>query len=100
MVSEFAILQIKMGASAAFETAFESVAALLVGADGYRRHRLVAVLDQPDLYLLEVEWRDLSAHVERFEPSAAHTCFMASLEPLLRNEPYVIHVPVSGEGSA
>lgn len=95
MITELAVLHVEAGASVAFEAAFASVASLLVGADGYRGHRLVAVLDRPDVYLLEVEWRDLSAHVERFEPSAAHTCFMAALEPLLSGEPCVIHVPVN-----
>lgn len=95
MVTELAILHLQKGASSAFEAAFASVAARLVEADGYRRHRLVAVLDRPDVYLLEVEWRDLAAHVEGFEPSAAHARFMATLEPLLEDEPYVIHVPAS-----
>jgi heme-degrading monooxygenase HmoA len=96
MIRELAVLQLKTGAGAAITAAFASVAHYLTAADGYRRHRLVASIDHPDVYLLEVDWRDLSAHVEEFEPSAAHAYFMAALEPLLLIEPKVIHVPLAG----
>ena len=41
-----------------------SVAPLLAGADGCLRYRLVPTLDSPDVYLLEVVWRDLAAHTQ------------------------------------
>jgi len=50
-------------------------------------------MDERDTSLLEVAWRDLEAHVKGFEPSEAHARFMAALEPLLREQPFVIHVP-------
>jgi heme-degrading monooxygenase HmoA len=93
MVTELAFLPIRRGEEAAFEAAFASVATLLAGADGHLRHRLVRSLDQPDIYLLEVDWRDLAAHMDTFEPSDAHTRFMAALAPFLTAEPNVIHVP-------
>lgn len=93
MVTELALLRLAPGSGAAFEAAFARVVTLLTAADGYVRHRLVSTLDEADLYLLQVEWRDLAAHTEGFEPSEAHACFMAPLEPMLAATPIVVHVP-------
>ncbi|MBD9480147.1 antibiotic biosynthesis monooxygenase family protein [Pseudoxanthomonas sp. PXM02] len=95
-VTELAFLSIRPGAGEAFEAAFTSVAGLVAEAEGYLGHRLVRSLDQPDVYLLDVEWKDLAAHVEVFEPSDAHARFMAALTPFLAAEPRVIHVPSHG----
>jgi len=98
-VTELAVLSIQPGKGAAFGAAFASVASLVASAEGHIRHRLVPSVDRADVYLLEVDWTDLAAHVERFEPSTAHARFMASLEPFLAAEPFVIHVPsCSGSG--
>ncbi|ATD67357.1 hypothetical protein CNR27_07855 [Luteimonas chenhongjianii] len=93
MITELALLRIRQHTNSAFETAFNGVAPLLRSAEGHLQHRLVRTLDQDDLYLLEVDWRDLAAHVEGFEPSDAHAGFMAALTPFLAGEPTVVHVP-------
>ena len=93
MITELALLRLKPGAGPAFEAAFAGVAFFLVGADGYLRHSLVPTLDDSDVYLLEVHWRDLAAHTQGFEASGAHARFMAPLEPLLAGEPIIAHIP-------
>jgi heme-degrading monooxygenase HmoA len=98
MITELALLRLLPGSAPAFESAFASVAPLLAGADGCLRYRLVPTLDGPDVYLLEVVWRDLAAHTQGFEPSDAHARFMAPLEPMLLGEPIVVHLP-AGEPS-
>lgn len=95
-VTELAFLSIRSGQGAAFEASFANVAGLLAGAEGHLRHRLVPSVDQANVYLLEVEWTDLAAHVETFETSDAHARFMAALEPFLATEPHVVHVPARG----
>jgi len=98
-VTEVAVFSILPGQGAAFEATFASVASLVANTEGHIRHRLVPSIERADVYLLEVDWTDLAAHVERFEPSAAHARFMASLLPFLAAEPFVIHVPsCSGSG--
>jgi heme-degrading monooxygenase HmoA len=92
-VTELALLSIRSGDEDAFESAFARVAGLVAAADGHLRHRLVRSVDQAGVYLLEVEWRDLTAHVDVFEPSDAHTRFMAALAPFFAAEPSVIHFP-------
>lgn len=93
IVTELAFLSTRPGHGAALEAAFANVAGLLAAAEGHLRHRLVQSVDQANVYLLEVEWTDLAAHVAVFEPSDAHGRFMAALEPFLSAEPSVIHVP-------
>jgi heme-degrading monooxygenase HmoA len=68
---------------------------LLADAEGLVWHRLVASVDRGEHYLLEVEWRDLAAHTEYFEPSSAYAKFVGALEPFLVDEPIVVHVPTA-----
>jgi len=98
MVTEITLLRLERGSGPAFEAAFARVASLVMGADGYLEHRLVPTLDDADLYLLQVEWRDLAAHTLGFELSDAHARFIAPLEPMLSAAPIVVHVP-AGERS-
>ncbi|WP_101925234.1 MULTISPECIES: antibiotic biosynthesis monooxygenase family protein [Luteimonas] len=93
MITELALLRIGTGMNDPFEAAFRTVAPLLRQADGYLRHRLVRTLDHDETYLLDVDWRDLAAHVAGFEPSETHARFMAALAPFLVGEPTVVHVP-------
>jgi len=93
MITELALLTLRPDAAPAFETAFASVAGLLAGADGHLAHRLVRTLDHPDVYMLEVQWRDLAAHVDQFERSAEHARFLAAIDAFLAAAPHVLHVP-------
>lgn len=93
MVTELAILRVDQGRSLEFEAAFASVVSLLAGADGYVQHCLAPTLDEAGLYLLQVEWRDLEAHIQGFEPSPAHERFISALAPFLAEEPVVLHMP-------
>lgn len=93
MVTELALLRLERGSGPAFEAAFARVASLLTDAEGYLWHRLVPTLDDVDIYLLQVAWRDLAAHTVGFEPSDAHARFIAALEPMFAGEPVVVHVP-------
>ena len=93
MVTELAVLRLEPGSGLAFEAAFARATSLLTGADGYLRHRLVPTLDDANLYLLQVEWRDLAAHTAGLEPGDAHARFIAPLEPMLAGAPIGVHVP-------
>jgi heme-degrading monooxygenase HmoA len=93
VITELALLHLQPGSKVAFEAAFGESAHLLQRADGYLGHRLMPTLDDQDLYLLEVTWRDLAAHVEGFEPSNDHARFVAALVPLLLRDVVVAHVP-------
>ena len=78
---------------AAFGAAFDRAQTHLTHADGYRRHHLAPALHEDGLYLLEVQWRDLAAHVQGAGPNPAHASFMRELAPHLAGPPGVLHVP-------
>lgn len=92
-ITELAFLRVRDSHGPAFEAAFAGAAGVVKRAEGHLGHRLVRAVDHADLYLLEVHWRDLAAHVEVFEASGAHAVLMETLEPFLVDEPHVIHVP-------
>lgn len=92
-VREVVSLRVRHGSGPAFEAAFERVQIHLTDADGYRRHHLAPALNEDGSYLLEVQWRDLAAHIQGFEPSPAHASFMRELAPHLAEPPRVLHVP-------
>ncbi len=92
-ITELALLRLERDSGSAFEATFARVVPLLMSADGYLRHRLVPALDDADLYLLQVEWRDLAAHTQGFEQSDAHARFIAPLEPMFAGAPIIVHVP-------
>src|SRR3546814_16734033 len=92
MITELALLRLLPGSAPAFESAFAGVAPLLTGADGCLRYRLVPTLDSPDVFLLEVVWRDLAAHTQGFEPSDAHARLLSPLAPILFSAPLFLHV--------
>ncbi|MFC7556621.1 antibiotic biosynthesis monooxygenase family protein [Pseudoroseomonas wenyumeiae] len=89
MITEFALLHLLPGSGSAFVAAFANVAPLLTNADGYIRHRLVPALENADLYLLVVDWRDVAAHTQgssRAKPTLASwrllsRCSPATLSP-------------------
>lgn len=93
MITELALLRVRAKLGPAFEAAFAQVRHFLSSADGHIDHRLVRSVDDPNLYLLEVWWQDLEAHVRDFEPSEGHGRLMLALTPLLVGEPFVLHVP-------
>ncbi|MBL6081773.1 antibiotic biosynthesis monooxygenase [Belnapia sp. T18] len=97
MITELACLRLRPGSGSAFAVAFAHVAPLLTSADGYIRHRLVPALENADLYLLAVDWRDVAAHTQGFEPTEAHARFMAPLAPLLSGDPIVFHVETGSQ---
>jgi len=92
-VREVVSLRVRPGSGPAFEAAFDRVQTHLTDADGYRRHHLAPALHEDGSYLLEVQWRDLAAHVQGFELSPAHESFMRELTPHLAEPPSVLHVP-------
>lgn len=98
-VTEFAIFRVERGRGPQFEAAFAGVVSLLAQADGYLQHRLTPTLDEAELYLLQVDWRDLAAHTHGFEPSQAHGRFISALAPFLVEEPVVLHVPADARST-
>jgi len=72
MILEVAILNIKTGLSAEFEKAFNVAESIISGMSGYISHQLQKCIEEPDKYILLVNWESLEAHTEGFRNSPGY----------------------------
>jgi heme-degrading monooxygenase HmoA len=100
MVLEVAILNLRAGESAAFETAFLEAQRIIEASPGYRRHELRRCVEAEDRYLLLVWWDTLESHTEGFRGSAAYAEWRELLHHFYDPFPSVEHyMAVSGAAS-
>ncbi|SEM53567.1 Heme-degrading monooxygenase HmoA [bacterium A37T11] len=72
MITEAAILYVKKELQANFEKDFKTAGAYISSIAGYRKHSLSKCIEQPDKYLLLVEWETLEDHTIGFRESAEY----------------------------
>lgn len=70
MIVEHALLSVKPGEAANFETAFRQAKSIIAVMPGFRGVTLSRCIERPDTYLLLVEWEQLADHTEGFRGSA------------------------------
>lgn len=69
MILEVAMLQIRPGQAAQFEQAFARAQVIIAAMPGYLAHQLQRCLEEPDKYLLLVNWQQLEDHTIGFRQS-------------------------------
>ena len=69
MVLEHAVLSVRAGHEADFETAFGEATAIIASVPGFEGLTLSRCVERPSTYLLLVEWRRLEDHTEGFRGS-------------------------------
>jgi heme-degrading monooxygenase HmoA len=69
MILEHAVLPVKEGQEAQFESAFAEAKAIIAQTPGFRRLTLSRCVERPGNYLLLVEWERLEDHTEGFRKS-------------------------------
>ena len=72
MIVEHALLPVKAGLEAEFETAFGEAKAIIAEMHGFRSLTLSRSVERADTYLLLVEWDRLEDHTEGFRGSAQY----------------------------
>jgi heme-degrading monooxygenase HmoA len=90
-VLEVAVLDVRPGRAAAFESAFAEAQAIIAASPGYRRHELRRCLENHHRYLLLVWWRDLESHTRGFRGSPDYERWKALLHPFYDPFPAVEH---------
>ncbi|HSW04378.1 antibiotic biosynthesis monooxygenase family protein [Aquabacterium sp.] len=99
MILEGAVFHIPVAQQAAFEAAFEQAQRVLARARGYLAHELQQCLEQPQRYLLLVEWESLEHHETGFRQSADFQHWRALIGPFFAEPPQVAHYQlVAGRG--
>ena len=69
MILEVAILDVKPGQQAEFESAFAEAQKIIASMHGYVSHQLQRCLENGDRYILLVTWQTLEDHTEGFRGS-------------------------------
>ncbi len=72
MILESAVLDVRPGMAAQFESAFAQAQKIISASPGYLSHELQRCLEKPGRYLLLVRWRTLEDHTEGFRKSAPY----------------------------
>lgn len=91
MILEHALLTVRPGQLAAFESDFAEARRLIAASPGFRGLRLSRCLERGDGYLLLVEWDRLEDHTEGFRGSAAYQEWKALLHGYYDPFPVVEH---------
>ena len=90
-ILERAIFAIKPGQAEDFEKAFTLAAPLIRAAKGCRSAQLHRGIENPDSFILLVEWATLEDHMVGFRESAVFGEWRAILGPHFASPPAVEH---------
>jgi heme-degrading monooxygenase HmoA len=69
VIIEHALLRVRAGQAHEFEVAMLQAKPLIAASPGFRTIAVHLALEEPDLYLLIVEWDDVSSHRDGFRLS-------------------------------
>ncbi len=91
MVLEVAILDIKHGMEAEFETAFSAAQIIISAQDGYLSHELQKCIEKTNRYILLVKWQKLTDHTQGFRASKDYLQWKKLLHHFYQPFPDVEH---------
>ena len=90
-VTEHAVLPVRPGQAAEFMRAMEQAKTIIAASPGFISLRVSRCVEQPDSFLLLVEWETLEDHTEGFRGSAAYQEWRAALHHFYDPFPVVEH---------
>jgi heme-degrading monooxygenase HmoA len=94
MILEVAILDVIPTETPAFETAFKQAEKIIASMHGYVNHTLKRCIEQPNRYILLVNWTDLEAHTVGFRQSGEYQEWKRLLHHFYSLFPTVEHYEV------
>jgi len=90
-ILEVAILQIKSGMTADFESNFDKAKAIIGSMPGYQSHTLQKCIEEDHKYILLVNWDSIEYHEEGFRKSTQYQEWRALLHHFYDPFPIVEH---------
>ena len=91
MVLEVAILDVKTSEEQKFEAAFSKAQTIIASMKGYVSHQLQRCIEQPNRYILLVNWQTLEDHTEGFRQSSQYLQWKQQLHHFYDPFPTVEH---------
>jgi heme-degrading monooxygenase HmoA len=98
VITEQAVLDVRQGREAEFESAFERARAIIASMPGFVSLRLLRCLEAPHRYLLLVEWERLEDHTVGFRRSTEYEKWKALLHHFYDPVPVVEHFTLVSKG--
>jgi heme-degrading monooxygenase HmoA len=91
LILEAAILSVRPGTTAAFETAMSAARPLIAASPGFRSIEVRRGIERPDTYLLLVGWDSVADHEAGFRGSPRYAEWRALLHHFYDPMPVVEH---------
>lgn len=91
MILEHALLDVIPGGEVEFEETFDTAKLIISTMPGFGSLRLSKCIEQPNKYLLLVEWDTLEHHTEGFRHSPNYQQWRALLHHFYDPHPTVLH---------
>ena len=91
MITEHAVLPVIAGKEAEFIATMDRAKSLIAASPGFVSLRVARCVEQPNCFLLLVEWDSLEAHTEGFRGSDAYHEWRALLHHFYDPFPVVEH---------
>ncbi|KIA96799.1 antibiotic biosynthesis monooxygenase [Flavobacterium sp. KMS] len=91
MIQEAAVLFVKKDQEKDFENNFAKASQYISSIEGYLGHSLKKCMEQPNKYLLLVDWRNLEDHTIGFRESVAYLEWKKLLHHYYEPFPIVEH---------
>ena len=98
MILEVAFLTVRSGQAEAFERAFGTAQNIISAMPGYVSHQLQRCMEQPDKYLLLVQWHKVEYHTIGFRQSSEYQEWKRLLHHFYDAFPTVEHFESVFEG--
>nr|WP_296775485.1 antibiotic biosynthesis monooxygenase [Rhodococcus sp. (in: high G+C Gram-positive bacteria)] len=91
MILEHALLNVIPNRAAEFDVAFAEASSIISSMPGFLSLRLSRGIEQPNLYLLLVEWESIEDHTTGFRQSSEYLQWKALLHHFYEPFPVVEH---------
>ncbi|WP_072690371.1 antibiotic biosynthesis monooxygenase family protein [Rhodococcus marinonascens] len=91
MILEHAVLHVEPGLGEEFRAAFSEAKTIFAATPGFRRLDLSCCVEDPDTYLLLVQWDTVEDHTEGFRTSEGYQQWRTLLHHFYEPFPTVSH---------
>lgn len=91
MIVEQGILHVIPGQESAFEQAMQHASSIIAAMHGFQRLQVSRGIENPETYLLLVEWDTLEDHTDGFRGSAEYEQWRALLHHFYQPFPVIEH---------
>ena len=95
MIVEYVRYKIAEDRRAAFEQAYDAAQASLQASPHCLAYELSHCVEEPDLYILRIEWDSMDGHLEGFRKSAAFQPFLQAVRPFYHDIEEMQHYEVT-----